>query len=79
MFGMARCQYHAIDTEDYQHYTGEVAGVAQHFKNLGCNSIRLAISFNTAVDQATDLVEQCGGYNETGIQKYITKYVDPDV
>lgn len=77
MFGMARCQYHARDTEDPAY--GGAAGVAQHFKALGCNSIRLALSFNTYTDQATDRIVQCGGYNETGIRNYIKEYVDPDV
>lgn len=74
LFGMARCQScRSTENPDY----GGVSGVAQHFKELGCNSIRLALSFNTF--EANDLIVQSGGYNETGIQNYITKYVDPEV
>lgn len=76
LFGMARCQIHA-PSEDATF--GGIDGLCKYFKSKGCNSIRLAVSSFNELDRNLDLIEQCGGYNETGINKFIDKYVNPDV
>ncbi len=76
MFGMARCQYHSNDDEDPAY--GGITGLITHFKYHGVNSFRLAVD-NKKNGDITDLIEESGGYNPEGIQKYIDTYVDPDV
>ena len=75
LFAMARCQ-NLSDEEDAA-YNG-LNGLCGHFKNLGCNAIRLAIATHD-ISNTYDRVLECGGYNPTGIQNYITKYIDPEV
>ena len=77
LFGMARCQSCAPLDEDPIYLM--VDGVASHFKEIGCNSMRLAIDVVNQSFPHGDFIEDCGGYNEEGIQKFITQYVDPDV
>ena len=81
LFGMARCQG-CCGTETKLH--GDAGDVAAHFKNLKCNIIRLAVHVfgdtGERGDMPTeDLIELCGGYNEEGINKFIDKYVDPEI
>lgn len=81
LFGMARCQgCCATEERDY----GGVEGVCTHFKNLGCNIIRLAIylrgqTYERGNMPITDMIELCGGYNEEGIKKFVDTYVDPEI
>ncbi len=79
LFGMARCQCCAWCSEDSQY--GGAAGVARHFQNLGCNVIRLAIDVTNPAAQmgAHDYILECGGYNEAGINRFIDRYVEPDL
>lgn len=77
MFGMARCQITAPLDEDPK-YDG-INGLCDHFKKLGMNSIRLAISTFNQIKPKSEFIEECGGYNEAGINKFIDQYVDPDV
>ena len=77
LYAMARCQYHAADIEDPGY--GGLDGLCKYFKDLGCNSIRLAFVQNVQTNQSVDFIMQCGGYNEAGIKKYIEKYIDPEV
>lgn len=80
LFGMARCQSCAIRSEDP--YYGGVDGVCKHFKNLGCNFIRLAVDVRTSSGERgphIDYIEECGGYNKDGIRAFIEKYVAPEV
>lgn len=78
LFGMARCQFHA-QMEDAL-FTGspDRDALIRHYTDAGCNLIRLAVSFTTETHPA-DRVEECGGYNEEGINRFIDEYVDPDV
>ena len=79
LFGMARCQSCAWGSENGPY--GGAAGVARHFQSLGCNLIRLAIDVTDPAAQmgAHDYILECGGYNEAGIDRFIEKYVDPDL
>lgn len=80
LFGMARCQSCACCSEDPVY--GGVDGVAKHFKNLGCNLIRLAVDVRTSSGERgphKDYIEECGGYNEKGIRSFIEKYVAPEI
>ncbi len=75
LFSMARCQ--DLSDEEDAAYNG-LDGLCAHFKNLGCNAIRLAVATHD-INYSLDRVEECGGYNPTGIQNFITKYIDPEV
>ena len=77
LYGMARCQSCAPLDEDPVYMMAD--GVAAHFKEMGCNSMRLSIDVVNQSFPNGDFIEDCGGYNEEGIQKFITQYVDPDV
>ena len=80
LFGMARCQSCAVHSEDPVY--GGVDGICRHFKNLGCNFIRLAVDVRTSSGergQHADYIEECGGYNDKGIYAFIDKYVAPEV
>ena len=77
LFGMARCQFHEPWGERPQY--GTIRQQCEHFKKLGCNSMRLSVYFNNEVNPGVDFVEQCGGYNTAGIKKFIDTYVEPDV
>lgn len=81
LFGMARCQG-CWNTEQKRY--GGACGVAEHFKKLGCNVIRLAIYLRGQTYErdgwpVTDMIELCGGYNEVGINRFIDMFVDPDI
>lgn len=75
VFGMARCQ--ACENDESQY--GDAYDLANHFKNLGCNTMRLAVSSRKDTKPGVDLVEECGGWNEAGMNKFIDKYVEPDL
>ena len=77
LYGMARCQSCAPMDEDPIYMMAD--GVAAHFREIGCNSIRLSIDVINQNFPNGDFIEDCGGYNPEGIQKFITQYVDPDV
>ncbi len=77
LFGMARSQY--CEPVDETPMYGDIRALCAHFKALGCNSMRLAIGVNTMAYPKADFVEECGGYNEDGINRFIDKYVAPDV
>ena len=78
-FGMARAQCCAQSCEDGPY--GGAAGVARHFKNLGCNVIRLAVDI-TDLSKEKGIADEIllrGGYNEAGINRFIDEKVDPDL
>lgn len=77
LFGMARCQITAPLDEDPVY--GGIDGLSKYFKDAGCNSIRLAVAAHNQLKPNADFIEDCGGYNEIGINKFIEQYVDPDV
>jgi len=77
MFAMARSQYCAPFDEN-PHFDG-VEGLCEYYKSLGCNTIRLAVTFNTIANKNYDLVQECGGYNEDGYRRFVDRYVDPEV
>jgi len=77
LFGMARCQYHT--TWESNIIEGGAYGLASYYKDLGCNSIRLSFYFNREDDPGKNLVEECGGFTEAGINRYIDLYVEPDL
>ena len=77
LFGMARCQYHTGLESDI--IDGGAYGLASYYKNLGCNSIRLSFYFNREEEPGKNLVEECGGFNEAGINRFIDLYVEPDL
>ena len=55
LFGMARSQICAPWDEDIPY--GGIDGVCAHFKGLGCNTIRLAVSVFDQEHMETDLIE----------------------
>lgn len=77
LFGMARSQY--CEPVDETPMYGEIRELCAHFKELGCNAIRLAVGVNKMAYPQEDFIEECGGYNEDGINRFIDKYVAPDV
>jgi len=77
LFGMARCQYHTAWESNI--IAGGAGGLAAYYKELGCNSIRLSFYFNREEDPGRNLVEECGGFNEAGISRYIDLYIEPDL
>lgn len=76
LFGMARCQIHTLDeTRDI----GEIHTLCRHYRELGCNALRLSFSKFRIEAPQEDFIEDCGGYNPEGIRAFIEKYVEPDV
>ena len=69
MVGMARCQYHEGHEKNL---FGPLADQMEYYRSLGLNCIRLAISPNR--DFCPD-----ANFHKEGADKYVEKYVDPDV
>ena len=75
LFGMARCQTHAIE-EHYDH-GGAVNTLARHYADLGMNYMRLAINVSGIVgDKITDPLKL---KTDAEIDAYIERNIDPDV
>lgn len=56
--------------------TASVSYFAKQVKHAGGNCVRLAFCLT---ENGVDLVEECGGYDEMGINAFINRYVDLDV
>lgn len=69
LFGMARCQSHA-DEENSLY--GGVYELALHYKELGCNIMRLAID-------ASEICAEGGGTTEEKISRFISESIEPDI
>jgi len=83
LFGIARCQYHEdfekeIMDKTYGRET-DAYDFAVYYKNLGMNCIRYSIYYHRHNRPGENLIEECGGFNEAGINKYINDYVNPDL
>ncbi len=74
LFGMARCQTHAIE-EHYDH-GGSVNTLARHYADMGLNYMRLAINVDSIIG---DTINDSIKLTDAEIDKWITNNVDPDV
>lgn len=72
LFGMARCQYHADEEDVLFSDTADVDALTEHYRELGCNIMRLAINCD-------DICREGGGVSEEEINRFISKNIDPDV